>query len=93
MCLNIGTPKNINFPFETNGKLMISDVPILKHLGVVHLTHFLTGPQRLNNIGSIFIQRYDVESRLIQFCLRAGFSYLRDRVCSIFSGAEKFCLP
>ena len=23
ICLNIGTPKIINFPFETNGKLMI----------------------------------------------------------------------
>ena len=29
-CLNIGTPKNINFPFGTNGKLMILGVPILK---------------------------------------------------------------
>ena len=34
MCLNIGTPKNINFPFETNGKLMILGVPILKHFRV-----------------------------------------------------------
>ena len=31
MCLNIGTPKNINFPFETNGKLKILGVPIFKH--------------------------------------------------------------
>ena len=34
MCLNIGTPKNIIFPFETNGKLMILGVPILKHFRV-----------------------------------------------------------
>ena len=34
MCLNIGTPKTINFPFETNGKLMILGVPILKHFRV-----------------------------------------------------------
>ena len=35
MCLNIGTPKkNINFPFETNGKLMVLGVPILKHYWV-----------------------------------------------------------
>ena len=34
VCLNIGTPKNINFPFETNGKLMILGVPILKHFRV-----------------------------------------------------------
>ena len=26
--------KNINFPFETNGKLMILGVPILKHFRV-----------------------------------------------------------
>ena len=34
MCLNIGTPKNINFPFETNGKLMLLGVSILKHFRV-----------------------------------------------------------
>ena len=28
MCLNIGTPKTINFPFETNKKLMALGVPI-----------------------------------------------------------------
>ena len=31
MCLNIGTPKIIDFPFGTNGKLMVFGVPILKH--------------------------------------------------------------
>ena len=31
MCLNIGAPKSINFPFGTNGKLMLLGVPILKH--------------------------------------------------------------
>ena len=31
MCLNIGTPKNINFPFGTNGKLITLGVPILQH--------------------------------------------------------------
>ena len=35
MCLNIGTPKNINFPFQTNGKLMALSVPILKHFRVL----------------------------------------------------------
>ena len=35
MFLNIGTPKTINFPFGTNGKLMILDDPILKHFRVV----------------------------------------------------------
>ena len=35
MCLNTGTPKNINFSFETNGKLMALGVPVLKHFRVV----------------------------------------------------------
>ena len=35
MCLNTGTPKNINFSFEINGKLMALGVPILKHFRVV----------------------------------------------------------
>ena len=34
MCLSIGTPKNINFPFGTTGKLMVSGVPVLKHFSV-----------------------------------------------------------
>ena len=36
MCLNIGTPKNNNFQFETNGKLMVLGVPILKHFRVLY---------------------------------------------------------
>ena len=35
ICLNIGTPKTINFPFETNGKLMVLGVPILRFFRVV----------------------------------------------------------
>ena len=34
MGLNIGTHKTINLPFETNGKLMVLGVPILKHFRV-----------------------------------------------------------
>ena len=34
MCLNTGTPKNINFSFGKNGKLMALGVPILKHFRV-----------------------------------------------------------
>ena len=30
MHFSIGTPKTINFPFGTNGKLMVLSVPILK---------------------------------------------------------------
>ena len=34
MCLNIGTPKTINFPFVSNGKLRVLDVPILKRISM-----------------------------------------------------------
>ena len=34
VCSNIGTPKIINFPFGTNGKLMVLGVLIFKHLRV-----------------------------------------------------------
>ena len=34
MCLNIETPKTVNFPFETNGKLMVLVVPIFKRFRV-----------------------------------------------------------
>ena len=41
---NIGTPKIINFPFGTNGKLMVLGVPIFKHFRVLfhekQLCHF-----------------------------------------------------
>ena len=30
--LRIGTPKTINFPFVSNGKLMFLGVPIYKHI-------------------------------------------------------------
>ena len=29
-CLSIGTPKTINFPFGTNGKLMVFKCPNIK---------------------------------------------------------------
>ena len=34
----LGPLKNINFPFQTNGKLMILGVPILKHLRVTEIS-------------------------------------------------------
>ena len=41
-CLNIGTPKNINFPFVPNGKLMILGVQILEHIiSRLYCTQFL----------------------------------------------------
>ena len=35
MCLILGYLKVINFPFGRNGKLMVLDVPVLKHIRVV----------------------------------------------------------
>ena len=34
MCPNLGHLKIINFTFGTNGKLMVLDVPVLKHITV-----------------------------------------------------------
>ena len=38
ICLNIGTPKHINFSCGSNGKLMVIGVPILKHIRVCNNT-------------------------------------------------------
>ena len=45
MWLNIGTPKNLCFPFGANGKVVVLGVPILKHVRV---------HQRIQNRLSIF---------------------------------------
>ena len=46
--LIFGTPKNIEFPFGTNGKFIILGVPILKHIRVFILPKALpTAPQTL----------------------------------------------
>ena len=37
MCLSIGTPKIVNFPFGTNGKLTILGVPIFKDIRVLQI--------------------------------------------------------
>ena len=34
LCLTIGTPETISFPFETNGKVMVLGVPILRHFRI-----------------------------------------------------------
>ena len=48
MCLNFGHLKIINFPFGTNGKLIVLGVPILKHITVLldrtDLFRFEEGP-------------------------------------------------
>ena len=35
ICLNYGTPKTINFPFGTNGKLIMLDVLICKNFQIL----------------------------------------------------------
>ena len=48
MCSIIGTPKTINFPFGTNGKLMVLGVPILKHFrGILTSTKFFSLYEKL----------------------------------------------
>ena len=38
MCSNIGTPNNHNFPYGTNGKVVVLGVPILKD-GLPYIFH------------------------------------------------------
>ena len=42
----LGPLKNINFPFETNGKLMILGVPILKHFRVLENAQYKNRSQQ-----------------------------------------------
>ena len=35
MCLNIGSPKTVNFPFGTNGKLLVLGVLVLKRIRMI----------------------------------------------------------
>ena len=52
----LGHLKNINFPFETNGKLMILGVPILKHFRVSSiLPHIWSAGNRMSNACKISI--------------------------------------
>ena len=36
MCLSIGTPKIINFPFVPNGKFIVLGVPKSRHITLIH---------------------------------------------------------
>ena len=50
----LGTPKIINFPFGTNGKLMVSGVPIFKHFRVgKHENHDIVHVLSLFNEASL----------------------------------------
>ena len=63
MCLNIGTPKNINFSFETNGKLMALGVPILKHIRVCPIFELENG-QKSFTFSNISIVTEDIYLKL-----------------------------
>ena len=54
MCLDIGTPKNINFSFETNGKLIALGVPILKHFRVLTIISDLCMPFKVSKCAVLF---------------------------------------
>ena len=44
MCLSLGTPKIITFPFVPNGKLMVLGVPIVKHIKLCSLLERVNYP-------------------------------------------------
>ena len=44
LCLNIGTPKTINFPFVLNGKLMVIGVPIFVCIRSTLITQIIGEP-------------------------------------------------
>ena len=60
MSLNTGTPKNINFSFETNRKLMVLGVPILKHFRVDTELFFVnsTNVKVYNNYNNIYLGEF-----------------------------------
>ena len=64
MCLNTGTPKNINFLFETNGKLMVLGVPIFKHFRV----HRIADPNQTIYYGLSDVGQHYLPSQSDSFC-------------------------
>ena len=51
MCLSIGTPKTINFPFVPNGKLMFFGVPIYMYMHIIKRLScaLILGHLKINN--------------------------------------------
>ena len=81
MCLNIGTPKTINFPFETNKKLMALGVPILKHL--YQFLPFLNNPKDLD-------LSYKMDLDLWDCFGRKTLSYNRRNTVNLYFMTVKF---
>ena len=61
--LILGHLKTINFPFETNGKLMILGVPILKHVREITVNHFIQKINTMNRKPTITKKNYRYNSK------------------------------
>ena len=75
MCLNTGTPKNINFLFETNGKLMALGVPILKHFRVFRFSKIARITVKILKIGTpeiitIIVLQLEQLDFTVQYCVQ-----------------------
>ena len=79
--LNIGTPKIINFPFGTNGKLMILGVPILKRFKVSNNSMYMGPIIFYREIESVCYEVDELAPELIdkvKYVLHGDFSQLQD---------------
>ena len=69
MCLGIGTPKTINFPFVPNGKLMVSGVPVFKHMKGIYCWHFTNYSFPLDTLHLSCLQLEEVRHRYYFSCV------------------------
>ena len=86
MCLNTGTPKNINFSFETNGKLMALSVPIQLNNGRMILKGYVQW-NPLNDLknpatGGISVQQHSMPILYSSY-------YCQQQQYGIFSAQDK----
>ena len=56
MCLNIGTPYDLHFPFRTNGNVVVLGVPIIKHFYWRKYVHKVL----VNRLGGLSLPRKSV---------------------------------
>ena len=78
MCLNTGTPKNINVSFETNGKLMALGIPILEHFRALQdscATKFRTMQIRLLHFYFFYCpEHWDSYKTISYWCSEGAFN-------------------
>ena len=60
VCLNTGIPETINFPFGTNGKLMVLGAPIFKHFRVLAYLYVSKGRAIIVTVASASEPAQDV---------------------------------